>query len=486
MAQYTNYIFSGFGYSTGKFKISNDDIYNAIDKGFLQGFSTEKISCSNNYRQYREQNPHTSPFEYFAGYKMGFYERCHVTPFPPTAKKLYYAESSLDLAINAVKNALHDAEINANNIDAWFVSSVSQHQQAPGIAASIKSYFVDFDNKKPAFTLSSGCAGFNLNLERAINYFKIHPEAKHIVVAHTETMSSFLTNRIKFVPFVTFGDASAAVIISKINDNINYGIQNIVNKHDLLMLDNVGVDSNWNLYMNDSLIKDRATINIPLASKECLTKTNWNINDIDYFVPHQTGNVILFSCAEKMNVPINKVHIKAQNLYGNVSGSTVPLALSIMKTDNQLKTGTKILSATAGVGGNYGAFTYICHETKSKSNNFYLHNDELQDKKVLILGASGNIGSKLAVELEKRGAKQILHYNSQRKNIESIQNSKLIHCDFCNTNSIDSFISSIQNEGQIDYIVNAAGAICDNKSFDVNFHAPVKIINSILPQIKQS
>jgi 3-oxoacyl-[acyl-carrier-protein] synthase III len=42
-------------------------------------------------------------------------------------------------------------------------------------------------------------------------------------------MSSFLTQRTKFVPFVTFGDAAAAVVLSRVNDSVKYGLTNLVN-----------------------------------------------------------------------------------------------------------------------------------------------------------------------------------------------------------------------------------------------------------------
>ncbi len=482
---HTNYIFSGFGYYAGKYKITNKDISEAIDKGFLQGFSKDKLSKSLNYQEYLKDNPKSTPFDYFAGFKMGFYERHHVTPFPPTAKKLYYAETSLDLGVKAIKNALKDACISAGEIDSWMISTVSPHEQAPGIAATIKSYFVDFENTSPTVSLASGCAGFNINLERAIDFLKAHPEAKNVVVAHTETMSSFLMRRIKFVPFVTFGDAAAAVIVSRSEDEEKYGIQSIQNSHDLKMLDYVGVNSNWDLYMDDTIIKDRAIVNLSKTSIECLKQSDWDVEDIDKFVPHQTGNVILKPSAEEIGIDLNKVFLQGQNKFGNVSGSTVPLSLALLHEQEELYDGMKILSATAGVGGNYGTFSYIVKK-QNKIENFNFHNEELKGKTALILGASGNLGYNLAKELSSRGCNLILHANNNLDKLKEFNNAKALQCDFLSDNSLDKFILELKKLGNIDYFVNLSGCADCTNTFKVNFNSPVQIINAIHPQIKQT
>jgi 3-oxoacyl-[acyl-carrier-protein] synthase-3 len=481
--KYINYYFSGFGYSAGKYKIKNSDIEEAINKGFLQGFSSSKLEKSENFLKFKESNPEKTTFDYFAGYKMGFFERHHVTPFPPTAKKLYYAETSLDLAVKAIEQALKDSCLVAGEIDAWMISTVSPHEQAPGIAATIKSYFVDFDNHTPTFSLCSGCAGFNINLETAIDFFKTHPHAKNIVVAHTETMSSFLKNRIKFVPFVTFGDAAAAVIISKTESDEKFGIQSVVNFHDLKMLDYVGVNKNEDLYMDDSLIKDRATINLPIASKACLEKTNWTVDEIDLLVPHQTGNVILQPAAKELGIPNEKLYLEAQNYFGNVSGSTVPLSLALLNEQNRLTDNMKILSATAGVGGNYGAFTYIAKNFK-KQSPYNFHLNELKGKSVLVLGASGKIGYNIAKELSNRGAFLYLQGNKNVQTLEEIKNSHFFQADFRDIDSTRNFTDTLAQIDRFDYVINAAGNLNESDAMAVNFYGPVHVINSIIKQIK--
>jgi len=481
--QKVSYIFSGFGYSYGKYKISNADISEALDKGFLTGFSKEKIRLNKGYLDYLTLNPDATPFDYFAGHVMGFYERHHVTPFPPTKKKLYYSETSLELCVKAVRRALEDSGLRAPDIDAWFVSTVSPHEQAPGIAATVKSFFVPYSDQSPAFTLCSGCAGFNMNLESAIDYLNSHPQAKNVIIAHTETMSSFLTQRIKFVPFVTFGDSSAAVVLTKVESSKKIGIINVINLHDLKMLEYVGVDSKRNLYMDDSLIKDRATKNIINSASVCLEKSLWDTSDIDYLVPHQTGNVILYPAVEAIQVPKNKLYLEGQKKFGNVSGATVPISLALLSEQNKLKDGTKILSATAGVGGNFGAFSYI-HSIKANHTNdkqYFFHSSELQNKNALILGASGNIGIAVAKEMQKRGANLWLHGNKNTALLQGFKSYEILQCDFTNQSEFDELLCVlVESKTRFDYIINLAGSTNSESCMKINFFAIVEIINKLL------
>lgn len=495
----TSYIFSGIGHSSGKYTITNEYIADALRKGFLSGFDENRMAKSNNYLTYKQQHPNISPFDYFVREKMGFVSRNHVTPFPPTRKKLNYAETSVELGVKAADKALKNAGISPKQIDAWFVSTVSPNQKAPGIASIIKSHFVDFNNFSPTFTITSGCSGFNINLERAIEYFEAHPEAKHLLIGHSETMSSFLTQRVKFVPFVTFADGAAFVVLTRTQTSDKQGVVAINNFQDLQMIDYVGVDNNRNLYMNDSIIKDRAIENIPKASEMVLAKSGLTANDIDLCVPHQTGNAILIPATEKLKLKQEKLYLDAQHTYGNISGATVPIALSMLNEQNKLKPNMKILSPMAGVGGNYGAFTYIVPKDKpntQKLTNLFVN--DLKNKKTIVLGASGTLGSKIAYELIGRGSDVILHYNRNKEIIDKIKhfakekgvNVYSYKADFYDLQDVNKFAKEINTQHkQINYFINACGVLMSrkpNKVMSINYLSPLSVFKQILTKLSET
>ncbi len=460
-----NIIFSGTGHALGKYSVDNKEIQHAIEKGNLKGFNAERVRKSKNYQAFLEKNPGVSPFEYFAGHKMGFHTRSYVTPFPPNRNHIS-TQTALDLGVVAIENALLDADIHPKEIGAWIVSTVSPHEQAPGIAATIKAFFTKFDNYTTTYTLASGCSGFAINLQRGIEFLKCNPKVQHVVVAHTETMSSFLTKLTDFVPFVTFGDAATAVILSRKNGPEKEGIISIVNYHDLKMVDYVGVDKDWNLYMNSGVVRERATIDIVKASRDVLEKSEWGVDDIDILIPHQTGNAILLAACEELGFPKERLYREVQKRYGNVSGLGIPLGFSLLKNSGGLKKGMKILSPAAGVGGEYGAFTYVVPEEQQRSNNYAkLSGTELKGKTALITGATGALGSEIAKTLAGRGCGLILQYNSNDTKAAELENELLskgvvysfFKADFSDREQVNAFISGFKNKYQkIDYLVHTA------------------------------
>jgi 3-oxoacyl-[acyl-carrier-protein] synthase-3 len=494
-----NYIFSGIGHAVGKYKVTNKDIFLASQQGLLSGFDESKVLASKNYMKFLETHPDVSPFDYFAKFKMGFENRHTVVPFPPKKKHFLRTENTTELAVRAIEDAFTDSGLSANDIDAWFLSTVSPHEQAPGIAATVKTHFVDKYNLTPAFSLASGCSGFNLNLERAWEYLQLNEKAQHVVVAHSETMSSFLTEKSKFVSFVTFGDGAGAIILSKQESEKKEGLLAIENHQDLKMIDYVGVDKSWNLYMGESIIKDRAIVDLIKSSKSILAKTDWTIDDIDIAVPHQTGNAILNDVAKQLNIPQEKMYLEAQRQFGNVSGSTVLLSLSLLNKDKALKPNMKILSAAAGVGGKYGAFSYLVPEKKIK---FESDLKTLKGKSVLVLGATGGLGQAIVEKLDALGANILVQYRNDEK-LEALKSSfpniKAYKADFSNEEAIDAFTSSIKKDyQQLDYMILASGvsgglsSALDVSAEDfkavtqLNFTSLVQVYQSLFPILKET
>lgn len=502
-----SYIFSGLGHAVGEYQISNDQVSQAVKQGYLEGFNEERIMASKNYQTFRLSHPDVTPFDYFVEYKMGFKTRNHVVPFPPRKERKWDAESSLELGIKAIETALADADIHPEEIGAWIVSTVSPHEKAPGIAATIKSYFTKYDNQSQTYTLASGCSGFNVNLQRAKELLENNPEITHVVVSHTETMSSFLSGTTAFVPFVTFGDAATAVILSRIQTEEPEGLIAISNYQDPKMINAVGVSHEWNLYIDNSIVKDRATINILRTGKEILKASNWNVDQVDMLVPHQTGDAILRPIANELGIPLDKLYQEVQVKYGNVSGLGVPLGLSLLKKQGLLKPGIKILSATAGVGGEYGAFTYQVPETNICDDRKKFNHKDFKGTLSLVTGATGGIGEFVCRDIAKKGGDIIMQFGSNDSKAEQLKaefestgvNVYLHKVDFSNSESVREMAKDIiAKHDKIDYLFHSAGVSgalsrASEVSADefervvqINQFSPIELTKALMHNIKES
>jgi 3-oxoacyl-[acyl-carrier-protein] synthase III len=501
--KHTNYIFSSLGFALGENKITNDQILHAIEKGYLTGFLSERIKESERFKDYQKEDPEICPFEFMANNMMGFKNRYHVVPFPPAKKNFANAENSLDLCVKAVDMAFKNSDIHPENIDAWMVSTATPHEQAPGIAATLKAYFTNYENQAQTMSLTSACVGFNINLERAVLFLKNNSNAKHVLVAHTELMSELLLNEHDFVPYTTFGDGAAAIILSKVSSDKKEGVINICNYEDLFMIDFLGANKSGDLYMEPRMVKRRAVPNMTKVASELIEETGWNINDIDIFIPHQTGNAIVHNVIKNLNFPIEKTYQKVQNQYGNLSGASVPFAMALLKSEKKLIQGQKILTSVAGLGGEFGGFTYIVPQ----DHKFDKHKKDLQDCNVLLTGATGGLGAAVAHQLAKKGANLVLQYNSSEKRLDNLLaklktyevSVETIRLDFSNPEFVKAKALEMKNAGKkFDYIIHTAATSGPVKRaseisreemqevYNINYLSAVALSEVLFPNIRKS
>ena len=289
-------------------------------------------------------------------------------------------------------------------------------------------------------------------------YFKQNPQAKNILIAHTEVMSALLPNTKDFVPFSSFGDSAAAVILSRVKTENQEGVVYITNSEDTKMLDFLGADQNGKLFMNPRMVKSRAVPNISNTFNKILKETQWKIEDLKYFIPHQTGNAIVDSVAKKIGIEKNKVYKEIQYNYGNLSGASIPACLDLL-LENELKVGDKIITSVAGLGGEFGGFAYIVPQNNTENHS----QAELENKTIFITGASGGIGREIAMQAAEKGGNLILHYNSNSEKITKIKNDilskykvkiDLVQADLSDKNQTENLVYEIKSKFKnINYLI---------------------------------
>jgi 3-oxoacyl-[acyl-carrier-protein] synthase III/NAD(P)-dependent dehydrogenase (short-subunit alcohol dehydrogenase family) len=456
---YQNYIFSGFGFVTGKYEVTNAAIEKAIADGFFEGLDTERIRQSENYQKELGKDPATSPFEYMAAHLMGFRKRFHVVPFPPRRESYTVAETSLDLLVKAMQQAFDDSGVHPEDIGAWIVGTATPHEMAPGIAETAKCFFVKKDNRTQPMTVTSACVGFNINMERAVNFLNSHQNYNHVIVAHTEVMSELLLKERDFVPFTTFGDGAAAVIVSRVNSEKKEGILNVVNYEDMAMIDFLGADREGNLIMDPRRVKNRAVPNIVRVASELMKKETWDNDAVDLLIPHQTGNAIVHEAVAKLNFPMAKVFQEVQLKFGNLSGASIPASMAYLKETNRLKPGAKIITAVTGLGGELGGFSYIVPEFKK----IIKKNTDLAGKTALVTGCTGGLGGEIARQLSEKGCRVLMHYNSSQSKaqalLESLSHKELNHqilkANFGDDQEVEQLIITVKKlVPELNYLVH--------------------------------
>ena len=353
-------------------------------------------------------------------------------------------------------------------------------------------------------TLTSACVGFNYNIERALMYFETHKEAKHLLICHSEVMSGILTEKTDFVGFTTFADAAGAVVLSKVENTEKEGVLKIKSYEDLRMINYLGASKAGNLYMHAGIVKNRATNNIVNTSKELLKELKLNVNDVDLLIPHQTGNAIVHGVVEKLNFPENKVYQEVQYSHGNLSGASIPVSLAKLSEENRLNTSDILLTAVAGLGGEYGGFVYKVPKKQIKKHTF----KRLENKTCLLTGFTGGIGAEVARKLAEYSCNIIGVYNSNTSKAETLKQQleinynikiDLYKVDFSDKKSVKLFTGKILKKYEkINYIVHTvaitgslerAGNITSGeykKLMQVNYLSLAEITKLLAPKLKET
>ena len=87
---------------------------------------------------------------------------------------------------------------------------------------------------------------------------------------------------------------------------------------------------------------------------ELLEKSNENLENIKYIIPHQSNTKIIKSINTRLKIEKGKIYTNIKNI-GNTFCASIPIALNEMKEKNLLKSNDKIILLGYGGGLNTGS-----------------------------------------------------------------------------------------------------------------------------------
>src|SRR5690242_3848437 len=123
-------------------------------------------------------------------------------------------ETVAAMSIEASGKAIADAGINADQIGAVVVSTVSHFSQTPAVATEIADKLGT--QKAAAFDISAGCAGFGYGLTLAKGMI-VEGSAEYVLVIGVERLSDLTDLEDRATAFL-FGDGAGAVVVGPSNE----------------------------------------------------------------------------------------------------------------------------------------------------------------------------------------------------------------------------------------------------------------------------
>ena len=269
-----------------------------------------------------------------------------------------------DLAVEAAKKALAQRGIEASDLDAILVGTVTPDMFFPSTACLVQHKL----GAKGAwgFDLSAACSAFLYALQVGTQFVATGSH-KRVMVIGADVMSSIIdyTDR---ATCIIFGDGAGAVILEAA-DTDSLGMIDFIHEVDgsggcYLYMPGGGslhpsthetVDAKMHYVHQDgqAVFKFAVRKQTELCEK-ILERNRINASDIDVFIAHQANKRIISATADRLGVRPESVVINIDR-YGNTTAGTIPLAMDTARQEGKLKKGDLVLLASVGAGFTVGA-----------------------------------------------------------------------------------------------------------------------------------
>ena len=269
-----------------------------------------------------------------------------------------------DLAVNAAKNALAEAKLEAQDIDLVIVATLTSEMVSPATACLVQQKLGC--RPVPAFDLNAACSGFIYGLEVGKSMMD-SGKYKHALVVGVEKLTSF-TDYEDRGTCILFGDGAGAAILSYVDepgygvlgcslgaDGANASLIHIPGGGSAMPASKESVEARAHyLKMNGKEVFKLAVRAMGNAGLRILEEHNIGHDDVKCLIPHQANIRIIESLAKTFGLPMEKIFLNIQK-YGNTSAASIPIALDEAKIERNFKRGDHILLVAFGAGLTWAA-----------------------------------------------------------------------------------------------------------------------------------
>lgn len=267
-------------------------------------------------------------------------------------------ETVVSMSVAAARTALERAGVDAQQIDAVVVATVSHLLQTPSAATAI-AHALGTD-QPAAFDISAACAGFCHGVALASDMVR-GGSAGHVLVIGVEKLSDITDPTDRGTAFI-FADGAGAVVVGP---SETPGIAPVVWGSDGEHYDHIrtpdlreviaGGSPAPYLSMKGSEVFRWASYSMAKVAQQALDRAGITVEQLDCFVPHQANNRITDAMARTLRLP-GSVKI-ARDIVdaGNTSAASIPMALDRMIADGDAQSGDTALLVAFGAGLAYAA-----------------------------------------------------------------------------------------------------------------------------------
>ena len=277
-------------------------------------------------------------------------------------RKVQKGEATVDMSTNAVRDLMERYNLDAKEIDAIIVATVTPDMILPCSAALVQKNI----NAVNAwgYDLSAACSGFLFGLESGAALI-VSGRCEKVIVIGADTMSSILNYEDRNT-CILFGDGAGAVLLEPSEE---FGIIDSELRIDGTGGEFLRVDGGGSLHpashetvsnklhyvkQDGKTVYKFAVRGMADISYEVAERNNLKGNDISLFIPHQANKRIIDAAAKRLGLKESQIMINIDT-YANTTSATIPICIAEVSEKNMLNFGDNVIISTFGAGFSWGA-----------------------------------------------------------------------------------------------------------------------------------
>lgn len=263
------------------------------------------------------------------------------------------------LAVEAVGNALKNANIPASKLDMLICATTTPEMPFPATGVRVVAEL----GAAPAgaMDISVACSGFVYGLNFAAGLIR-SGQARTVAVVGSETLTK-ITNWKDRQTCVLFGDGAGAAILTADSDPQRGNLHSVMgsdgtnwkhlycprNQEDIPSDDSIFTGQFNTLQMNGREVFKFAVTTIQRSIDQVLSEAGVQPSQLAMVIPHQSNLRIIESARERMGLPPEKMHVNIDR-YGNTSAASVGICLHEVVSAGKVKQGDLVMFIALGGG----------------------------------------------------------------------------------------------------------------------------------------
>ncbi|MDR4938176.1 ketoacyl-ACP synthase III [Rossellomorea marisflavi] len=271
-------------------------------------------------------------------------------------------QATSDLCIEAAKQAIENAGLDAQEIDAIIIASFTPDQILPSTSVIVKDA-LGINNAITIDMNQAACAGGIYGLFLGTHLLQ-NPSIQHVLVIGAESLSKY-TNPQDRTTRVFFGDAAGAVILHHEADGYNLLSWELDSELSYKVEIPAGGSrkptNEWTVKQDEHYIKmdgrtvwNMATKHLPNSIQAVIDQMELTPDDIDHYIVHQANLNIIQEVLKKLGQPDHKTTINIDK-FGNTGAATVLTVLHQAMNTKAVSSGDTLVIGGIGAGFIWGA-----------------------------------------------------------------------------------------------------------------------------------